>query len=150
MEFPVEPFRKYTWEVWERKWQKTWLRMTWGDGCNQKSDIVHSIFSMFIFLAIRTFFLPCLIKPHSDKTTGSNNGNKPRRLFRCASKVLCLKSEQKQPSRGVLRKRCSKNMQQIRRRAPMPKCDPRNLSWELFQLEAATEMYSLEIAIATF
>ena len=30
---------------------------------------------------------------------------------------------QKQPSRGVLRKRCSENMQQIYRRTPMPKCD---------------------------
>ena len=30
---------------------------------------------------------------------------------------------QKQPSRGVLRKRCSKNMQQTYRRAPMLECD---------------------------
>ena len=30
---------------------------------------------------------------------------------------------QKQPSRAVLRKRCSENMQQIYRRAPMSKCD---------------------------
>ena len=30
---------------------------------------------------------------------------------------------QKQPSRGVLRKRCSENMQKIYRRAPMSKCD---------------------------
>ena len=30
---------------------------------------------------------------------------------------------QKQPSRNVLRKRCSENMQQIYRRKPMPKCD---------------------------
>ena len=30
---------------------------------------------------------------------------------------------QKQPFRGVLRKRCSENMQQIHRRTPMPKCD---------------------------
>ena len=30
---------------------------------------------------------------------------------------------QKQPSRGVLRKRCSENMLQIYRRTPMPKCD---------------------------
>ena len=30
---------------------------------------------------------------------------------------------QKQPSRGVLRKRCSENMQQIDRRTPMPKRD---------------------------
>ena len=29
---------------------------------------------------------------------------------------------QKQPSRGVLRKRCSENMQQIYKRTPMPKC----------------------------
>ena len=30
---------------------------------------------------------------------------------------------QKQPPRGVPRKRCSKNMQQIYRRTPTPKCD---------------------------
>ena len=30
---------------------------------------------------------------------------------------------QKQPSRGVFKKRCSENMQQIYRRTPMPKCD---------------------------
>ena len=30
---------------------------------------------------------------------------------------------QKQPSRGVLKKKCSENMQQIYRRTPMPKCD---------------------------
>ena len=29
----------------------------------------------------------------------------------------------KQPSRSVLRKRCSENMQQIYRRTPMSKCD---------------------------
>ena len=29
---------------------------------------------------------------------------------------------QKQPSRGIFRKRCSENMQQIYRRTPMPKC----------------------------
>ena len=36
--------------------------------------------------------------------------------------------EQKQPSRDVLRKRCSENMQQIYRRTPMPKCDFNNLA----------------------
>ena len=30
---------------------------------------------------------------------------------------------QKQPTRGVLRKRCSENMQQVYRRTPMSKCD---------------------------
>ena len=31
--------------------------------------------------------------------------------------------EQKQLPRGVLRKKCSENMQQIYRSTPMPKCD---------------------------
>ena len=30
---------------------------------------------------------------------------------------------QKQPPRGVLKKKCSENMQQIYRRNPMPECD---------------------------
>ena len=30
---------------------------------------------------------------------------------------------QKQPSRGVFRKKCSKNMEKISKRTPMPKCD---------------------------
>ena len=33
------------------------------------------------------------------------------------------KHEQKQRTKGVLRKSCSENMQQIYRRTPMPKCD---------------------------
>ena len=32
-------------------------------------------------------------------------------------------NRKKQPSRAVLKKRCSENMQQIYWRAPMPKCD---------------------------
>ena len=32
-------------------------------------------------------------------------------------------SIQKQPPRGVLKKRCSEDMQQIYRRSPMPKCE---------------------------
>ena len=37
------------------------------------------------------------------------------------SKGFC--KMQTQPTRGVLRKRCSENMQQIYRRKPMPKCE---------------------------
>ena len=39
---------------------------------------------------------------------------------------------QKQLSRGVLRKRCSENMQQIYRKTPMPKCDLNKVSQQLF------------------
>ena len=37
------------------------------------------------------------------------------------------KKAQKQPSRAVLRKSCSENMQQTYRRTPMPKCDSNNV-----------------------
>ena len=42
---------------------------------------------------------------------------------------------QKQPSRGVLKKRCFENMQQIYMRTPMPKCDFNKVTpglWSLF------------------
>ena len=35
---------------------------------------------------------------------------------------------QKQPSRGVLKKKCSENIQQIYRRTPMPKCGFNNVA----------------------
>ena len=40
--------------------------------------------------------------------------------------------EQKQPSRGALKKRCSENMQQIYRRTPMPKCDFNNVALQCY------------------
>ena len=45
-------------------------------------------------------------------------------VFRCKVK--------KQPSRGVLIKRCSENMQQICRRTPIPKCDFNKVAKELY------------------
>ena len=39
---------------------------------------------------------------------------------------------QKQPSRGVPRKRCSENMQRIYRRTPMPKCDFNKVALQIF------------------
>ena len=38
---------------------------------------------------------------------------------------------QKQPPRGVPRKRCSENMQQTYRRTPMPKCDLNKVTLQL-------------------
>ena len=37
-------------------------------------------------------------------------------------------SSEEQPPRGVPRKKCSKNMQQIYRETPMPKCDLNKVS----------------------
>ena len=41
-------------------------------------------------------------------------------------------SMQKQPSRSVLRKRCSENMQQNYRRAPMPKCEFNKVASQIY------------------
>ena len=43
-----------------------------------------------------------------------------------------VKTSKKQPPRGVLRKKCSENIQQIYRRTPMPKCDFNKLSEHVF------------------
>ena len=65
---------------------------------------------------------------------------------------------QKQPSRAVLRKRCSENMQQICRRTPMPKCDfnkvtlqlcwNRTSAWVFFCKFAANNLLKSYVQIA--
>ena len=45
---------------------------------------------------------------------------------------LVHKKSQKQPSRGVLRKRCSEDMQRIYRRTPMPKCDFNEIALQFY------------------
>ena len=64
------------------------------------------------------------------KLSTTNSANMP--LFKMNSgntSAMCeiclklIKTPQNQPSRGVLRKKCSESMQQIYRRKLMPKCD---------------------------
>ena len=45
-----------------------------------------------------------------------------------------VKYIQKQPSRDVVRKRCSENVQQIYWRTPMPKCDFNKVAKQLLKL----------------
>ena len=44
-------------------------------------------------------------------------------VFKVVENLQCILKDQKEPSRGVLQKRCSENMQQIYRRTAIPKCD---------------------------
>ena len=46
--------------------------------------------------------------------------------------ILVLGIFQKQPLRGVLKKKCSENMQQIYRRTSMPKCDFNKVPKQLY------------------
>ena len=53
---------------------------------------------------------------------------------------------QKQPSRGVLMKRCSENMLQIYRRAPMPKFDIKKVSLQFFWNHTSAWVFSCKFA----
>ena len=62
-------------------------------------------------------------------------------LFICHSK-----NEQKQPSRGVLNKRCSENMQQIYRRTPIPKCNFNKVALQLYWNRTLAWVFSCKFA----
>ena len=47
--------------------------------------------------------------------------------------LYLLKKKQKLSSRGVLRERCSENLQQMYRRTPMPKCDFSKVALQLYR-----------------
>ena len=49
-----------------------------------------------------------------------------------ANKISRITLLRKQPSRGVVKKRRSENMQQIYRRIPMPKCDFNKATKQLY------------------
>ena len=53
---------------------------------------------------------------------------------------------QKQQSRGILRKRCSENMQQIYRRTPTPKCDFNKVAKQLYWIHTLAWMFSCKFA----
>ena len=46
-------------------------------------------------------------------------------------KTVMASTLQKQPSRGVLKRRCSENMKQIYRRTLIPKCDSNKVAMHL-------------------
>ena len=53
---------------------------------------------------------------------------------------------QKQPARGVLRKRCSENMQQICWRTHMPKCDFNKVALQLYWNRTSAWVFSCKFA----
>ena len=53
---------------------------------------------------------------------------------------------QKQPSRAVLGKRCSENMQQIYRRTPMPKCDFNKVALQVYCNRTSAWVFSCKFA----
>ena len=53
---------------------------------------------------------------------------------------------QKQPSRDVLRKGCSENMQQIYRRKPIPKCDFNKVALQLYSNPSSVWVLSCKFA----
>ena len=92
-----------------------------------------SLMENFIFCVVDNVSLP-----------GNFNScikDSPMKLFCEISKLrslikepACFKNRRimKHPSRGVLMKRCSENMQQIYRRTPMSKCDFNKVALQLY------------------
>ena len=54
---------------------------------------------------------------------------------------------EKQQSRGVLRKKYSKNMQHIHRSAPMPKCDLNKVAEQLYWNRTSAWVFSCKFAV---
>ena len=55
---------------------------------------------------------------------------------------------EKQPSRGVLMKRCSENVQQIYRRTPMPKCDFNKVAKQFYLNRTSTAIKSIILTLS--
>ena len=61
-------------------------------------------------------------------------------------KFVVYSSYHKHPLRGVPRKRCSENMQQIYRRAPMPKCNFNKVAKQLYWNHSSAWVFSCKFA----
>ena len=64
-----------------------------------------------------------IVPVHKEKSKIGKTNYMPVRVLSNLFKLY-----EKQPFRGVLRKKCSENMQQIYRRTPMPKSDFNNVA----------------------
>ena len=60
----------------------------------------------------------------------TESGIKNRRYY--FLHVIINIKNQKQPCKGVLKKSCSENLQQILRRTPLPKCDFSKVAKQLY------------------
>ena len=67
-------------------------------------------------------------------------------LNNLASLGMYCKYYQKQPPRGVLKKNCSENMQQIYRKTPIPKCDFNKFAKELYWNRTLAWVFSCRFA----
>ena len=67
-------------------------------------------------------------------------------IFHDYHKCMVPYKTQRQPSRGVLRKRCSENVQQIYRRTPMPKCDFKRVAKQLYWNHTSAWVFSCNFA----
>ena len=67
-------------------------------------------------------------------------------IFHDYHKCMVPYKTQRQPSRGVFRKRFSENVQQIYRRTPMPKCDFKRVAKQLYWNHTSASVFSCNFA----
>ena len=134
-------------DTWFHIWF-IWRFMTKCDGNNYK------IRQLFKYKMRQKFITKCV----RFLITKCNSYYKMRRLLQivtvhsiqytsCDSlKKRLLSMSQKQPSRYVLRKSCSENIQQIYRRTPMPKCDFNKFAKQLYWNHTLACVFSCKFA----
>ena len=83
------------------------------------------------YMIFKCLFM-CLVK----KTVSLENSNEQITFYHLIVTLESIEKlhekMQKQPSKGIPRKRCSENMQQTYRITPMPKCDFNNIAKQLY------------------
>ena len=93
----------------------------------QTSPAPAPLFQVFFSLLKTTSDHMSSTEPTKLKTSSASPSSTSEAVFRTSMNSECKKdrfeNSQKQPSRGVIKKRCSQNMQQIYRRTPMPEYD---------------------------
>ena len=82
----------------------------------------------------------------------SNKPPSPWKIAGCTpenilkTRLLWNRFLHKQPSRGILRKRCSENMQQIYKRIPLPKCDFNKIAKQFYWNHISAWMSSCKLS----
>ena len=117
-------------------WSDSTVVMRWLQGHRSNKQFVHKIVKYINSkMPISWRCLDTIQNPADIGSGGSYTENAPEEW--------CGKKE---PFRGVLKNRCSENMQQIYRRTPIPKCDFNKVAKQLYWNRTSAWVFSCKFA----
>ena len=160
----AQTLRGYTF-MWSSRWGEGWsgkklskFRWKWmvtgvGEGIhkNWMSTRVQTVFQTSVWSP--KFWRPgagslAQFEPiRTDGQRGKGGGGVQKLdIFHDYHKCMVPYKTQRQPSRGVFRKRFSENVQQIYKRTPMPKCDFKRVAKQLYWNHTSAWVFSCNFA----